>query len=207
MRCRGCQYALLTSEKNSCRNLADIMDNILMINRKITPRNLEFLYCKKLQSKWRKHSQSHTTVKSAITLPDTKAVDTIIGATVFTLSHTKATTLTCLQCWANLHAHTSIHTLTKTPQMNRKKVLQWLPSCLFILSEDFIQAQAKRWCHKTLIARFMGPIWGPSGADRTQVGPMLAPWTLLSGEFFNQYWLIVNSIYRNTFQWNFNQIQ
>ena len=27
----------------------------------------------------------------------------------------------------------------------------------------------------TLIARFMGPTWGPSGADRTQVGPMLAP--------------------------------
>ena len=32
-----------------------------------------------------------------------------------------------------------------------------------------------------LIARFMGPTWGPSGADRTQLGPMLAPWTLLSG--------------------------
>ena len=32
----------------------------------------------------------------------------------------------------------------------------------------------------SLIARFMGPTWGPSGADRTQVGPMLAPWTLLS---------------------------
>ena len=31
------------------------------------------------------------------------------------------------------------------------------------------------------IARFMGPTWGPSGADRTQVGHMLAPWTLLSG--------------------------
>ena len=30
----------------------------------------------------------------------------------------------------------------------------------------------------------MGPTWGPSGADRTQVGPMLASWTLLSG------WLI-----------------
>ena len=27
----------------------------------------------------------------------------------------------------------------------------------------------------------MRPTWGPSGADRTQVGPMLAPWTLLSG--------------------------
>ena len=27
----------------------------------------------------------------------------------------------------------------------------------------------------------MGPTWGPRGTDRTQVGPMLAPWTLLSG--------------------------
>ena len=27
----------------------------------------------------------------------------------------------------------------------------------------------------TMIARFMGPTWGPSGADRTQVGPMFAP--------------------------------
>ena len=27
----------------------------------------------------------------------------------------------------------------------------------------------------------MGPTWGPSVADRTQVGPMLAPWILLSG--------------------------
>ena len=33
----------------------------------------------------------------------------------------------------------------------------------------------------SLIARCMGPTWGPSGADRTQVGPMLTPWALLSG--------------------------
>ena len=33
----------------------------------------------------------------------------------------------------------------------------------------------------TLIARLMEPTWGPSGADRTQAGPMLAPRTLLSG--------------------------
>ena len=33
----------------------------------------------------------------------------------------------------------------------------------------------------SLIARFMGLTWGPSGADRTQVGPMLAPWNLLFG--------------------------
>ena len=31
----------------------------------------------------------------------------------------------------------------------------------------------------SLIARLMGPTWGPSGAGRTQVGPTLAPWTLL----------------------------
>ena len=27
----------------------------------------------------------------------------------------------------------------------------------------------------SLIVRFMGPTWGPPGADRTQVGPMLVP--------------------------------
>ena len=40
--------------------------------------------------------------------------------------------------------------------------------------------------HKpSLVARLMGPTWGPYGADRTQVGPMLSPWTLLSGIFCN----------------------
>ena len=33
----------------------------------------------------------------------------------------------------------------------------------------------------TQIARFMGPTWDPPGADRTQVGPMLATLTLLYG--------------------------
>ena len=32
----------------------------------------------------------------------------------------------------------------------------------------------------SLIARFLRPKWGPSGTIRTQVGPMLAPWSLLS---------------------------
>ena len=50
-------------------------------------------------------------------------------------------------------------------------------SCLFIKT--------------TLIARFMGPTWGPSGADRTQVGPMLALWALLSG-----YWLVASLMSR-----------
>ena len=42
-------------------------------------------------------------------------------------------------------------------------------------------------CHQdycylpTVIERFMGPTWGPPGAARTQVGPILATRTLLSG--------------------------
>ena len=48
-----------------------------------------------------------------------------------------------------------------------------------------IRTQAEMLWHRSRtaspIARFMGPTWGPSGADRTQVGPMLAPLTSLSG--------------------------
>ena len=31
------------------------------------------------------------------------------------------------------------------------------------------------------IAKFTGPTWGPAGSCRPQMGPILAPWTLLSG--------------------------
>ena len=39
-------------------------------------------------------------------------------------------------------------------------------------------------------SKFMGPTWGPPGAERTQVGPMLAPWTLLSGSFPSCQWFL-----------------
>ena len=43
----------------------------------------------------------------------------------------------------------------------------------------------------SLIARFMGPIWDPSGANRTQMGPILAPWILLSGMlYFNHIYIL-----------------
>ena len=42
------------------------------------------------------------------------------------------------------------------------------------------------------IARFMGPTWGPPGDDRTQVGPMLAPWTLLSGMNYMHIFVVVH---------------
>ena len=51
----------------------------------------------------------------------------------------------------------------------------------------------------TLRARFMGPTWGPSGADRTQAGPMLAPWTLLS-RYLHQCWYVVILTPRSIFE-------
>ena len=45
------------------------------------------------------------------------------------------------------------------------------------------------------IASFIGPTWGPSGADRTQVGPMLASWILLSDcLFFLDYYMFYISV-------------
>ena len=44
-----------------------------------------------------------------------------------------------------------------------------------------VSYDVSRFSMTTPLARFMGPTWGPSGADGTQVGPMLAPWALLSG--------------------------
>ena len=58
-----------------------------------------------------------------------------------------------------------------------------------------------------MIARFIGPTWGPSGADSTQVGPMLAPWTLLSGMFFiNYFCLIIHANKGVSLQWCHNEL-
>ena len=40
----------------------------------------------------------------------------------------------------------------------------------------------------TLITRFLGSTWGPAGAERTQLDPMLTPWTLLSGYVYTNQW-------------------
>ena len=54
-------------------------------------------------------------------------------------------------------------------------------SFTLIRSSTITDKYHNRYEMYSLIARFMGPTWGPSGADRTQVGPVLAPWTLLTG--------------------------
>ena len=47
---------------------------------------------------------------------------------------------------------------------------------LIMSSQDF-DAKSKH----SQIAKFLGPTWGPHGSCRPQVGPILAPWILLSG--------------------------
>ena len=55
------------------------------------------------------------------------------------------------------------------------------------LARDTAQQNAKKHKSQALFlgstpdSKVHGANMGPSGADRTQVGPMLAPWTLLSG--------------------------
>ena len=44
--------------------------------------------------------------------------------------------------------------------------------CIRSIHQEWIWSQ---------IAKFMGPTWVPPGSCRPQMGPMLAPWTLLSG--------------------------
>ena len=57
---------------------------------------------------------------------------------------------------------------------------------LFVLSVEMKQIHdtdvAPNRVAYTLIARFMGPTWGPSGADRTHVGPMnwVSLWVLFT---------------------------
>ena len=56
----------------------------------------------------------------------------------------------------------------------------------------------------SLIAKFMGPTWGPSGADRTQVGPMLVAWVLLSGIIKTK---VDTDLYRHILSLGYNDLR
>ena len=85
-----------------------------------------------------------------------------------------------------------IHMIFQTPQVSVVYLSCNLTTQYFLLQYQCfhqirMREQAKQAVQRlgctSLIARCMGPTWGPSGAGRTQVGPMLAPWTLLSGMY------------------------
>ena len=60
----------------------------------------------------------------------------------------------------------------------------------FVRNIDIINTRqclkGKDSCMFTQIAKFMGPTWGPPGSCRHQMGPMWAPWTLLSGYLYRK---------------------
>ena len=62
------------------------------------------------------------------------------------------------------------------------------------MTKGFLELWVGRQYLRSLIARFMRPKWGPSGAGRTHMGLILAPWTLLSGVSPGYYMDIIPAI-------------
>ena len=48
-------------------------------------------------------------------------------------------------------------------------------------TEQWVDIIAETIALRSQITKFIGPTWGPPGSRRPQMGPMLTPWTLLSG--------------------------
>ena len=86
-------------------------------------------------------------------------------------------------CWVQTLTLGSVLVLYQQPRVVMVPTLLSLTACC-------VTSKGKA----ALIARFMGPTRGPSGADRAQVGPMFAPWTLLSVWHYDDSWFWV-------FQW------
>ena len=62
-------------------------------------------------------------------------------------------------------------------------------ACCVVLNGQplLISNGAAEFSKRTQIAKFMGSTWGPPGSCRPQMGPMLTPWTLLSGKYIEIY--------------------
>ena len=89
--------------------------------------------------------------------------------------------------WSNLRVSCG----SKTISYERKSALCAIEQCNPV---RFLICTHK---NISLITRFLEPTWGPSGADRTQVGPMLASWTLLSGIINVNAWSATD-LHKNT---------
>ena len=92
-------------------------------------------------------------------------------------------------------------TLSRYPPLSAIKwiILQYSNSWQLVRVYGFF------YCYSQ-IAKFMGLTWGPPGSFRPQMGPMLAPWTLLSGssrgfEVSRKWWQPSYRRYQNHFLW------
>ena len=84
-----------------------------------------------------------------------------------------------LSDWRTLIMHWSY---TKVQEINDDKICFKTEICMVMVIRSVITLwETKTMTLDSLITMLMGPTWGPSGADRTQVGPMLAPLPLLFG--------------------------
>ena len=71
-------------------------------------------------------------------------------------------------------------------------MIKWL--YIWIVEDMWNKLCSLRVRHlQSQIAWFMGTAWGPPGSCRPQMGPMLAPWTLLSGVLPSLYLLITSA--------------
>ena len=81
-----------------------------------------------------------------------------------------------IEGWARYDSHTCHANLNTIAAKSDHKLDSSAKVGAAVYADDLVSAYVS-----SLRARFLGPTWCPSGADRTQVGPKLAPWTLLSG--------------------------
>ena len=84
--------------------------------------------------------------------------------------------------WCNYHLNSIYHYYCNLPVcFTDPVVMTKSPQCHRGARTCFLWENISIRLTSSQIAKFMGPTWGPPGSCRPQMGPMLAPWTLLSG--------------------------
>ena len=82
----------------------------------------------------------------------------------------------------------------KYPQGFRRWIYKSYLNYMQYMGENPMQSSVI--AHSSQKAKFMGPAWSPPGSCRSQMGPILAPWTLLSGvySFFTSLPTLINAL-------------
>ena len=97
---------------------------------------------------------------------------------------------TCVSWWQG--ALKTLYALLVIEFEFRHKMIRRVMSIIILVVVDYCCVYTFALSRSTIfqIASFMGHAWGPPGSFRPQMGPMLAPWTLLSG-MSNLFWFVI----------------